>query len=73
MKNVFLLALVAGGGWWYWQGGRVLSEESIKGFYQQQAMATLNRNPEALCSQLAPDYQSSSVFISTEGLSLIHI
>lgn len=67
MKNVFLLALVAGGGWWYWQGGRVLSEESIKGFYQQQAMATLNRNPEALCSQLAPDYQSSSVFISTEG------
>jgi hypothetical protein len=67
MKKVLLLVLVAGGGWWYFQGGRVLSEESVKDFYQQQAMATLNRNPEALCNQLASDYQSSSVLISSEG------
>ena len=67
MKKLFLLVLVVGGGWWYFHGARVLSEESVNGFYQQQAIATLSRNPEALCNQLAPDYQSSSVLIGTGG------
>jgi hypothetical protein len=67
MKKFLLLVLVVGSGWWHFHGWRILSEQSVNDFYHQQAIATLSRNPELLCNQLATDYKSSVVFISAEG------
>lgn len=67
MKTVLVLVLIAGGGWWYFEGGRTLSEKSVNDFYEQQAVATLSRDPEALCDQLGAEYQSSAVITSIEG------
>lgn len=69
-KLLVLIVALVGGSWWYFQGGRVLSEESVTQFYQQHTIATLSRKPEALCSQLATDFQSSVVMFAGGGRTL---
>lgn len=67
MKKLLLVALVAGGAWWYFVGGRELSEESVRNFYQQQEHATLTRDPEALCSLLDKKFEAAGAAATGDG------
>lgn len=67
MNVLILLLLLGGGGWWYFHGGRIIDESSVRDFYQLDEMALLKRDPEALCSFLAPDYSSEETAITLEG------
>lgn len=58
-KPILLIVLLAGGGWWYFIGGRTISEDHVNRFYQDLEVATLSRNPEALCALLAEDFETS--------------
>lgn len=66
MKKLILLALVATAGWWYFIGGRTLTEAHVQEFYRNLEVATLQRQPEALCSLLADDFTSTAT-ISAAG------
>jgi hypothetical protein len=59
MKKLILLALMAAAGWWYFIGGRTLTEAHVHEFYRNLEIATLQREPEALCSLLADDFTST--------------
>jgi hypothetical protein len=59
MKKLILLVILAATAWWYFIGGRSLSEESVRTFYQQQEIATLKRAPEELCSLLDDRFQAT--------------
>jgi hypothetical protein len=59
MKKLIVVVLIAVGAWWYFVGGRKLSEEQVQGFYRNLERATLERKPEALCSLLAKDFEST--------------
>lgn len=61
MKKIVLVVLIAAGAWWYFVGSRTLSEESVRSFYQQQEVATLNRDPEKLCALLDEAFQAKGV------------
>lgn len=61
MKNIVFFVLIAAGASWYFVGGRALSEESVRSFYQQQEIATLNRDPEKLCALLDETFQAKGV------------
>ena len=67
MNRLVLLLLVFGGGWWYFHGGRVIGDADVRDFYQLDEMALLKRDPDALCSFLAPDYRSEETAITLEG------
>lgn len=60
MKKLILLTLVAGATWWYFVGGRTLTQDHVAGFYQDLERATLARQPEGICSLLAPGFRSSA-------------
>ncbi|WP_423708317.1 nuclear transport factor 2 family protein [Undibacterium sp. WLX3042] len=66
MKKVILLVLIVAGGWWYFIGGRKLSDDHVNGFYRDLEIATLQRQPDAICALLAPDFQSTGS-VSTAG------
>jgi hypothetical protein len=61
MKKLILIGLIAAGGWWYFVGGRTLTDEQVRTFYQDVERATLMREPERLCESLAEDFQSDDV------------
>lgn len=67
MKKILLIMIILGGAWWHYYGQNELSNESIDKFYAQQMDATLRRNPEALCNQLAEDYYSTGVTVTLAG------
>jgi len=58
MKKILLVVLVGAAAWWYFAGGRTLSEENIAQFYRDHEAATIGRNPDALCAELAEDFVS---------------
>jgi hypothetical protein len=59
MKKLILIGSIAGGLWWYFIGGRTLTEDKVRDFYQKQEVALLNRNPEELCKLLDNDFQGT--------------
>jgi transglutaminase/protease-like cytokinesis protein 3 len=66
VRKVLLLVLIIVGGWWYFIGGRKLSDEHVNGFYRDLEIATLQRQPDAICALLAPDFHSTGS-VSTAG------
>jgi len=58
-KYILLIAILAAAGWWYFVGGRRISEDHVARFYQEIEAATLSRNPDALCTLLSDDFQTS--------------
>lgn len=58
MRKVLFLVLIVAGGWWYFIGARKLSDEHVNGFYRDLEIATLQRQPDAICALLAPDFRS---------------
>ncbi|MET0536011.1 MAG: nuclear transport factor 2 family protein [Steroidobacter sp.] len=58
MKKLFLLAILGGLSWWYFVGSRTIAEEHVTKFYQDLEHATLSRNPEAICTMLAEDFET---------------
>jgi hypothetical protein len=52
MGKIIFLILVGLGAWWYQVGGRQLSDEQVRAFYQQQEAAFVGRLPEKLCDAL---------------------
>lgn len=66
MRKVILLVLIVAGGWWYFIGGRKLSDEHVNSFYRDLEIATLQRQPDAICALLAPDFHSTGS-VSTAG------
>jgi hypothetical protein len=61
MKKIIFLILCAGAIWWYFIGGRTVTEESVREFYQKQEVAMLERLPEELCGFLDSNFQSTNV------------
>lgn len=60
MKKTLLLAVFFGiAGWWLLVGGRRITEDQVRTFYQHQEAATLSRQPEALCAMLDDRFQST--------------
>ncbi len=64
MKKIIFLVLVATGAWWYFIGGRTLSEESVRSFYEQQQAATLKRDPEKICALLDKEFRAQEMDFS---------
>jgi hypothetical protein len=61
MKRIVLGVALIAAGWWYFIGGRALTEEHVRAFYEEQERATLDRDPQALCNLLARDFESVGV------------
>jgi hypothetical protein len=61
MKKLLFAVLIAGAAWWYFVGGRKLTEEHVIAFYRSAEAATLERNPDALCSQLTDDFEATGM------------
>ena len=68
MKNILLLILVAIGAWWYFIGGRTISEENVRAFYQQQTHAMLSRDPELLCALLDDDFTTTGTIAAAGNI-----
>lgn len=60
-KPILFIALVGAGGWWYFHAGRIISEQDVQTFYEQQERAMLSRDPEALCHLLDKDFEGKAV------------
>jgi hypothetical protein len=58
MKKIFLLIVVVIAGWWYFVGGRTLTEQHARDFYNDSDVAMLKRDPAALCALLADDFNA---------------
>lgn len=57
MGKIIFLILVGLGIWWHQVGGRQLSDEQVRAFYQQQEAAFVGRLPEKLCDALDDQFQ----------------
>ncbi|MBP1151265.1 hypothetical protein [Methylocaldum sp. RMAD-M] len=63
MRMLLLIAILAGVSWYYFIGGRKISDDQVRAFYQMQTHATLSRNPEALCNLLDNDFESRGISV----------
>ncbi len=63
MKKIILLSILGGLSWWYFIGDRKLTEEHVARYYEVQTAATLGRDPDKLCAQLANEYKSKISWI----------
>lgn len=72
MRKILFLVLIIAGGWWYFIGGRKLSDEHVNGFYRDLEIATLQRQPDAICALLAPDFQSTGSVSTTENRQTVN-
>lgn len=63
MRKLVLIALLGVLCWWYFIGGRTLSAAHVERFYQDLEVATLSRDPRALCSLLDNDFESSGTVV----------
>ncbi|MEY4763588.1 MAG: hypothetical protein RI907_261 [Pseudomonadota bacterium] len=56
---VLFLALVSLAGWWLLVGGRTINRDQVRAYYRDYEMATLARQPDALCNMLDDRFKSS--------------
>ena len=67
MKKLIVLILALAAAWWYFDGGRKMTEASIREHYAEQLMAFDQHDAEALCDGMTDDFESRSVIIGSEG------
>jgi hypothetical protein len=67
IKKLILVVLVAGLAWWYFIGGRRITEEHARQYYQNIDHATGKRDPELLCGLLDSNFHSEMVVSTLAG------
>lgn len=73
MRIVVLLILLAAAGGYYWKDQREISEAKVMRYVRAHVDAMQRKDAEALCEQLAPDFEGQFLHVVAGAVQQQHI